>query len=223
MKIAVISDPHASCVNTERVLEDIAREDPDRLFCLGDLVGYGHNPEVVVPLIRRTADLCLQGNHDAAAVGQFDEFREALRYDPRGRGLLEAEQVLDDEDFEWLATRRPAAHAEGIDLFHGRRDDPLMGFMSLPGAMEQARAQLQAQPGPLSLVGHTHMPLAIRLRGEEISWSEPGQGPLDLSSGESWILNPGSCGLRQNRSARDRRPAWLMLDLDGGLARWHRL
>lgn len=223
MKIAVISDPHASLRNTTRVLSDLALHDPDELWCLGDLVGYGHDPDRVVPLIRKTSDLCLLGNHDAAATGQFEEFRDALRLDPRGRGLLEAEQVLDDSDFEWLAGRRPADVRHGTSLFHGCQADPLMGFMSMPDATSWALSQMASQPGPFSLVGHTHMPLAIRLQDGKLSWSEPGASVLDLQSAERWILNPGSCGLRQNRAAQDRRPCWLLVDSERGLASWHRV
>lgn len=69
MRYAIISDIHGNLQALEVVLEDMRRNKPDRIICLGDLVGYGANPNEVIVLVREVADLVVAGNHDHAAVG----------------------------------------------------------------------------------------------------------------------------------------------------------
>src|SRR5579871_6462811 len=76
MKVAVISDIHANRQAFEAVLGDVADSEADELWCLGDLVGYGADPDACVALARRHAAVCLAGNHDLAVIGEvsLDEF-----------------------------------------------------------------------------------------------------------------------------------------------------
>src|SRR5471032_2519758 len=69
MRVAVISDIHANYHALEAVFSAIDLEQPDELWCLGDLVGYGPQPNRCTTAVAARAELCLAGNHDLAALG----------------------------------------------------------------------------------------------------------------------------------------------------------
>src|ERR1700733_16254067 len=81
MKVAIVSDIHGNRHAFEAVLEAVAASDAAELWCLGDLVGYGGDPDACVELIRENADLCLAGNHDLGVLGtiSIEEFSDAAR------------------------------------------------------------------------------------------------------------------------------------------------
>ena len=72
MRAAVISDIHGNLPALEAVLADIGRRDLEEIWCLGDIVGYGANPDGCVASVREAADVCLVGNHDLAVLGELD-------------------------------------------------------------------------------------------------------------------------------------------------------
>src|SRR5919198_5457901 len=71
MRVAIISDIHGNRQAFEAVLEDVRSVEHDAIWCLGDLVGYGADPNTCVQLAREHADLCLVGNHDLAVRGDL--------------------------------------------------------------------------------------------------------------------------------------------------------
>ncbi len=71
MRVAVLSDIHGNRHALEAVLDDVAAADVTDLWCLGDVVGYGAEPEACVALVRENAALCLAGNHDLAVTGEL--------------------------------------------------------------------------------------------------------------------------------------------------------
>ena len=72
MQIAVVSDIHSNLAALEAVLAAIDQEEPDEIWCLGDVVGYGPKPNECCALVRARADICLGGNHDLAVRGTID-------------------------------------------------------------------------------------------------------------------------------------------------------
>ena len=71
MRVAIVSDIHGNRPAFEAVLADIREAELDAIWCLGDLVGYGAEPDACVQLAREHADLCLVGNHDLAVRGDL--------------------------------------------------------------------------------------------------------------------------------------------------------
>ena len=104
MRVALISDIHANRPALEAVLDDIAAAGADEIWCLGDVVGYGAEPDACVELTREHAAICLAGNHDLAVTGDLplDEFS-------RGAGIAArwTQETMDPENVAWLATLRP--------------------------------------------------------------------------------------------------------------------
>jgi hypothetical protein len=126
MSIAVISDIHANRQALEAVLRDASASGAGELWSLGDLVGYGADPNDCVNLVRDNASLCLVGNHDLAVTGEIplDEFS-------RGAGVAArwTQEVIGEEELEWLASLSPSASAAGFGCFHASPRDPVWEYV----------------------------------------------------------------------------------------------
>lgn len=214
MKVAVISDIHGNQQAFEAVLEAIAASDAAELWCLGDLVGYGADPDACVELAREHAAVCLAGNHDLAVVGEvsIDAFT-------RGAGISVqwTREVIRPENLAFLRGLQPQGREGPIDLYHASPRDPIWEYV-LSSLL--AGLCLDHQPQRVSLIGHSHVALAFTRSTGELTTGEPRRegSELDLTEGE-WLLNPGSVG--QPRDG-DRRAAWLLLDLDRWKASYRR-
>jgi diadenosine tetraphosphatase ApaH/serine/threonine PP2A family protein phosphatase len=213
MRVAVISDVHANEHALEAVLREIDEFAPDELWCLGDVVGYGPAPNRCCELVAARADLCLVGNHDLVALGKLDvaDFNEEAAAAARWTGL-----ELTAANRAFLDELEPDAVAEGAELFHASALDPVWEYVL---SAETAFATLRATREPLVLVGHSHVALAVGVLGAELHGGlAPAGTELELAG--RWLLNPGSVG--QPRDG-DSRAAWLELDTDAHVARFHRV
>src|SRR5580693_391557 len=214
MKVAVVSDIHSNRQAFEAVLEAVADSDATELWCLGDIVGYGADPDACVELARRHVAVCLAGNHDMAVVGELplDEFS-------RGAGIAAqwTREVMAPANLEFLAELRPQGAEGTIGLYHASPRDPVWEYV-LSALL--AELCLDAQAHRVCLIGHSHVASSfVRYEGEPATGEPRRAGTeLDTSAGE-WLLNPGSVG--QPRDG-DPRAAWLMLDLDGHAASFRR-
>ncbi len=214
MKVAVISDIHGNRHAFEAVLDDVATSDAAELWCLGDLVGYGAEPDACVALASEHAAVCLAGNHDLAVTGEisFEEFS-------RGASLAAqwTQEVIASEHLDFLTGLRPEGQEGPIGLYHASPRDPVWEYV-LSALL--AELCLDKQPDRVCLIGHSHVALSfVRNEGELASGEPRREGArLDISAGE-WLLNPGSVG--QPRDG-DPRASWLLLDLDGLTASFQR-
>jgi diadenosine tetraphosphatase ApaH/serine/threonine PP2A family protein phosphatase len=214
MRIAVISDIHANLHALETVLTDIDRESVDEVWCLGDVVGYGPKPNECCDLIRERAAISLCGNHDLASLGLLDiaEFSGDAATAARWTA-----GVLGDEQLAWLGSLRPLARRDGAELFHASPRDPVWEYVL---SEEVALFSLRATTEPLVLVGHTHVPLALALDGDQVDGGLAPGGITGELDERRFLLNPGSVG--QPRDG-DPRAAWLLVDTAEGTAGFRRV
>ena len=214
MKVAIISDIHGNRHAFEAVLSDIADDSVEEVWCLGDLVGYGADPDACVDLAREHADICLAGNHDLAVAGVIpvDDFS-------RGAGIAVrwTQEVISPENRDYLASLRTSATRADVGLYHASPRDEVWEYVLSDLLAELC---LDVAPHRVSLIGHSHVALSFdRSDGHPAAGEPRHEGvELDLASGE-WLLNPGSVG--QPRDG-DARAAWMLLDLDGMRARFRR-
>jgi len=196
------------------VLADIQHEQPDELWCLGDVVGYGPRPNECVDRIGEAASLSLCGNHDLAVLGTIDiaEFSgDAAAAAVWTRG------VLGEAQREWLGSLEPAAERDDVELFHGSPRDAIWDYVL---SDEVALASFEETTAPLVLVGHSHVALAISLAEEGLDGGlAPATTTVELD-GRRWLLNPGSVG--QPRDG-DPQAAWLLIDSDARRATFRRV
>lgn len=218
MRAAVITDIHSNLPALEAVLAAIGGAEVEQVWCLGDVVGYGADPDACTELVRERCDVCLVGNHDLAVLGALDEaaFSEAA-----AEAVAWTRKTVEPHTLETLRELEPVGHREGIGLFHASPRDPVWEYV-LSG--EQAEACLDTQAERVGLIGHSHVSLFFhrpRLDAHGgVRGAQAGDDTLlDLSAG-SWLVNPGSVG--QPRDG-DPRAAWLELDTAAPRARFHRV
>jgi predicted phosphodiesterase len=214
MRVAVVSDLHGNRHAFEAVLDAIAESECRELWCLGDLVGYGADPDACVELAREHAAICLAGNHDLGVTGTIP-----LEQFSRGAALAATwtRDTIQPETREYLESLQPQRLDEAVGLYHASPRDPVWEYVLSP---LQAELCLDAQQHRIALIGHSHVALSF----SRFPWA-PATGEtrdadheLDLENGE-WLINPGSVG--QPRDG-DPRAAWLELDLDGFKAVYRR-
>lgn len=185
-----------------------------RVWCLGDLVGYGADPNDCCALVREQADVVLAGNHDMAVTGELslDEFSRGAAIAARW-----TQEVLREEHASWLRSLSPAGESDGVGLYHASPRDPIWEYV-LSALL--ADLCLDADDHRVALIGHSHVALSfVRPPGDAATGEQRRDGAAaDLSTGK-WLLNPGSVG--QPRDG-DARASWLLLDLDAERAEWRR-
>jgi diadenosine tetraphosphatase ApaH/serine/threonine PP2A family protein phosphatase len=215
MRVAVISDVHGNRPALDAVLEAIDGDGVDEIWSLGDVVGYGADPEGCTRLVDARAAISLAGNHDLVVAGtlSIDEFahdaREAAEW---------SRDALPPDLLEELGSRMPGGERAGVQLFHASIRDPVWEYVIDP---RTAHLCLERQRTPLCLIGHSHVQLVWGYEdGEVVGGAVENGARLAYGSGGPYIVNPGSVG--QPRDG-DWRAAYTTLDLDAGTATWRRV
>jgi diadenosine tetraphosphatase ApaH/serine/threonine PP2A family protein phosphatase len=218
LRVAVLSDIHSNRHALENVLAAVEEAGVDQIWCLGDMVGYGAEPDACTALVRERCSTCLAGNHDLALLGALDisTFSETA-----ATAVEWARENVNDETLEFLATLDPTASQNGIGLFHASPRDPIWEYVL---STDQAEAGFEAQEERVGLIGHSHIALFFfRAVGARPGYAQGAQAAdgaeIEIDEGD-WLLNPGSVG--QPRDG-DPRAAWLELDTERWLARFHRV
>jgi diadenosine tetraphosphatase ApaH/serine/threonine PP2A family protein phosphatase len=204
MRILVISDIHANLTALQAVLAD-AQDQWELIWFLGDLVGYGPNPNECVSLLREQPHLSLAGNHDWAALRKIElkEFNSDARY-----AVNWTCQMLAAESVAYLADLPPRVDDAPFTLAHGSPRSPIWEYIT---DLDTALENFAYFDTPYCLVGHTHVPALIWLDepAGQIGGYVPVHGEKVPLSGQRLILNPGSVG--QPRDG-DPRAAYALLD-----------
>jgi predicted phosphodiesterase len=221
MRLAILSDIHSNLAALEAVLDEISESDPDEIWCLGDVVGYGADPDACTKLVSERCSVCLVGNHDLAVLDELDissfspAAAEAVRW---------TREIAQPETLDFLGRLEPADTTHEVALYHASPRDPVWEYVLWP---DQAAECIRVQDSRVSFVGHSHVALFFALAedgaaasGPDARGAQAGAGTrLELERGR-WLINPGSVG--QPRDG-DPRAAWLELDTDGWSATYHRV
>jgi diadenosine tetraphosphatase ApaH/serine/threonine PP2A family protein phosphatase len=214
MLVAICTDIHGNRHGFEAVIDAAHAAGAEELWCLGDLVGYGAEPDACVALADEHCSVVLAGNHDLAVTG-------ALSLEDFSRGAALAarwtQQAIREDAMAWLRELEPAGERAGFGLFHASPRDPVWEYV-LSGLT--AELCFDATDFRISFIGHSHVALSFtREEGEPATGMARREGAeLDLSASE-WLINPGSAG--QPRDG-DPRAAWLLLDTERQTASYRR-
>jgi predicted phosphodiesterase len=212
VRIVVVSDVHSNLLALDAVLAKVGAV--DGCWHLGDVVGYGPEPDAVVERLSALGAIGVRGNHDGAAVGGT----EIDWFNPEARAAMEwTRATISDTTREWLAAL-PKRREEGdLTLVHGSPRDPTWEYVT---STSIAKASLSAISTRHGLHGHTHIPVVFTELDGRLRTLEPRAGnSVDLSAGRM-LLNPGSVG--QPRDG-DPRASYLVLDTEAGTATWGRV
>ncbi len=211
MRCLVISDIHGNLEALERVLE--AAGAVDRTLVLGDLVGYGADPNAVVERVQRLPHLItIRGNHDKVAVG----LSPAEGFNQLARQAIEwTAAQLTPASRAWL-TALPCGPlcvdlggSDLVEICHGAPfDEDFYVFDEL-----DAQRAMAAQRRPLCLFGHTHVPTVFAMNGHLMALgpARTDRFTIGLESGTRYLVNCGAVG--QPRDA-DPRAAYGILDVE---------
>jgi len=212
MRIAVLSDIHSNIVALEAVLAHMGQV--DAVWQLGDVVGYGPEPDRVVERLDDIGAVGVRGNHDAAALGGS----EIEWFNPDARAAIEwTRSRISDRTRGWLSAL-PERLLEGdYTLVHGSPREPLWEYIT---SSPVARANLTFITTRYGLHGHTHLPVVWAEDDGRIVSIAPGDGSTFALDGRRALLNPGSVG-----QPRDGDPSagYLVIDTDVDTATWHRV
>ncbi len=214
MRYLVLSDIHSNLGAFESVLADCGHY--DQIWCLGDVIGYGPQPNECIELLQSLPHLCVAGNHDWAALGKLDisVFNpDAMRACLWTRSQLSANarQFVNDLPEKLVQGR--------FTRVHGSPRYPIWEYISRPS---DAQENLAFFDSPFCLFGHTHRPALFRCSGSDTACEDvlpPLGRPMALGS-DRLLINPGGVG--QPRDS-DPRASYAILDPEAGLVEFHRV
>lgn len=199
-RIAIFGDLHGNRSATEAVLTAIEREQPDAIYCLGDLVGYGAFPNGTIDLVRERAIPTIMGNYDDGVGFDRDDcgcaYRDAGERERGQLSLTWTRSVTTDERKTHLRTLLPEIRFEAngvrIRLVHGspRRLNEYLFEDRDPASLARIAAVADAD---VLIFGHTHKPWTREIGGVQ-------------------FVNAGSVGKPKDG---DPRAGWLLLAIDG--------
>ncbi len=217
MRFGLVSDIHSNLAALQAALHTIESLGPvDGLLCMGDIIGYGPQPNEVIELLQQYPLFTIIGNHDLAVLDKLplaDFNRDAIDANVWTRYQLNPEHI------DWLENLEPMARFDArVTLAHGSPSEPIWEYLTTPFAAARNFSAFETQ---ICFIGHTHLPRFFRLKDEslestdehfatrdvEMQVPEPGE---EFELGENKIIiNPGSVG--QPRDG-DRRAAFGIYD-----------
>lgn len=215
MRVAIVSDVHANLEALEAVLAHArAGGEVDAIWCAGDIVGYGPDPNAVAETLRGAGALCIAGNHDLAASGVMDD----SEFNPMASAAVRwTAAALSAEHRAWLADL-PLVRTEGaFTVVHGSLREPVWEYL-LSG--EQALAQFALQTTPYSIVGHSHLQFHAAEDDGAPELIDARDGDALALGERRLILNPGGAG--QPRDGDPRAP-YMLYDDAARAVSWHRV
>jgi diadenosine tetraphosphatase ApaH/serine/threonine PP2A family protein phosphatase len=205
MKVVLLSDIHANLEALDAVIRAVEKEKPDRIVCLGDVVGYGPDPDACVERIAGFADVTLCGNHDEAARGDG----EVADFNPEARdAILWTRRVIRPQTVERLQEYALIAVEEGWMGVHATPEAPGKWEYLMTGA--DIRRNLEILPTPVCFVGHSHYP-GVYARTEDGDILEHRTVEVRLTEKNRYLINVGSVG--QPRDG-DPRAAYGIFDTE---------
>ncbi len=189
MLLSVISDIHGNLEALERALEISKELKCDRIMCLGDIVGYGPDPEACVKRVREVSDDVLMGNHDQAVVqpDRIDQFNEMAR-----SAVFWTQRQLSAESMKYLRNLPYTSTWMDLLFVHASPKNPEeWKYLFTP---DDAAEQLDAMMSNVCFVGHTHVP--------QFFTTDPAARGFTLKTEHKYIINVGSVGQPRDGDAR---------------------
>lgn len=196
MNYLILSDIHANLTALEAVLSDTT--DYDAVWVLGDLVGYGPDPNECIERVKGLPGLvCLLGNHDAAVLEQIND----ITFNPTARQAIRwTRSAITAENMDYLKKLPESSRVGEITLVHGSPREPIWEYLL---DTRNATENFDYFGSPYCFVGHTHLPTLFTLKN--------GHAYADLIVPEKnkkfnleprAIINPGSVGQPRDRDSR---------------------
>lgn len=214
MRTAVLSDIHSNLEALDAVLAAADDAGCRRVIVLGDIVGYGADPEGVIARLAERDAVAIAGNHDLAATGAFDV---SWFNDVAATAIRWTAETISNDARGYLQALSPRRGTDAALLVHGSVRDPIAEYLlSIP----DARASFALDDFSVAFFGHTHLPTVFRRTEDGVvsGWVLDQGIELGLEPGVRYMLNPGSVG-----QPRDRDPRAAFLVWENGRVTGHRV
>lgn len=214
MKYAFFSDVHANLEALKAVILDFRSENIDRIFFLGDVVGYGPNPNECVELIEQVSEIKLMGNHDYAALGlmETDYFNQYA-----AESMSWTKSSLSKKTIEIMSDFELTAELDDLIIVHSSPKEPELWHYILD--MEDVEENFKFFEQRICLVGHTHRPFIVS-RNDEGSCTISHKQEEKIAENRRYLINIGSVG--QPRDG-DPRSCYLIYDSADKIIRFKRV
>lgn len=208
MRYGIISDVHSNIEALQAVLTELDSMSVDQLICLGDIVGYGPNPNECCSMLLERGCVSIAGNHDEAAATESG----VDYFSPLAREALEWNRAaLTREHLAFLAELPRERHFDGFNIVHGA---PVYHFDYILDVID-AQAAFSRTDAALTFVGHSHIAEVYYQDAASRTYQQRllHGGRVDLTPEYRYIVNPGSVG-----QPRDRNPqaAFAVIDAAEG-------
>lgn len=215
MRYAILGDIHSNLVAFQAVINDLEKRGGfDKIWCLGDLVGYGPEPHACIELLRQYDQLCVAGNHDWAAIDNIDtlDFNE----DAALANQWTAQQLTED-DKNYLKSL-PLIICEGnFTMVHGSPREPIWEYLVSTRAAQDNLKFFNTQ---FCLAGHSHIPLLFEYYDNSANLHKLEDGGSLTLGTNRLIINPGSVGQPRDN---DPRASYALYNSDTGIISHHRI
>ena len=196
MRIAIISDIHSNLEAFQAVLSEIEKEQVDTILCLGDIVGYGPNPNECIELAQKHCETILIGNHDYACINKSEMFffnrfaRQAIEY---------TLSVISEENLDFISGLPFSAIVYHYLLVHANPYTPESWDYIL--SIDDAIFYFSKFKAQICFIGHSHQPIVYyETVDQQYGFTE--ERELNLDPDKRYIINVGSVG-----QPRDNNPA----------------
>ncbi len=194
MRIALISDIHANLEALEAVMADIDSQNVDKILCLGDIIGYGADPNACLELVSSRCSSILMGNHEHSVLGllEFENLNDVAK-----KSLQWTREQLSDSEISLLNSFETELVVDKLHLVHSSPYQPLKWhYLLSDGVVREAMKHMKTN---LCVVGHTHLPVIYAMTNS---------GDIRKRTGHSFLPDPRSPreNLSQEKPHRLRTP-----------------
>jgi predicted phosphodiesterase len=214
MKILVISDIHSNITALNAVLADAGSF--DGVWCLGDLVGYGPEPDACIARVRELPKLlCIKGNHDSAVADlrNIEKFNEEAE-----KAIIVTRSIISQESVEFLKSLPETIETDTAILAHGSPRNPIWEYILDSMTAKLALASIHKN---IALVGHTHLPVCFihDVKTDKMA-KKLFKSDEIINIHDQMILNPGSVGQPRDH---DPRASYGIYEIEENTWRLHRV
>ena len=213
MRYGLISDIHGNLEALEAVLKELDKLAVDEILCLGDIIGYGPDPEQCVQRVREHAKIILAGNHDFAPIGMVD----TTYFNPYAKKAVTwTGEHINQSVRQFLKERPLKADVDDFTIVHATPADPNAWDYIL--SVDDAIANFPHFQTQVCFIGHSHVPIIIHQEKANRARVQR-ETKLTLEEGHRYIINIGSVG--QPRDF-DPRAAFAVFDTEKRTYELHR-
>jgi len=204
MLTAILADIHANLEAFQAVIADLEGRPIDSVLGLGDLIGYGPDPDEVVSLFRRKGYISVQGNHEAALSDR--KMRSWLNFQARENSII-TEQLLSPENRAYCRALPENMTTAGALFVHGFPPSSLLRYLTM-ASDNDLQSYLHEADTPLCFVGHAHVLAAVTWDGQTLTHDILTAGHYQLSDTTQYLINAGSVGQPRDGTSSAKYLLW---------------